>query len=107
MTGRRIAGGQAESHVVAANRGWRRTQSITFTFREKGLYRIETQLKPTPLVYLDDVPGLLRLVVTIGLLALVGTGIRAVRQRLGPPPRLWQPHRPCSARFGSQTGTTS
>lgn len=78
-------GGQSRgTAVLAGNRGWRKTQAITFTFREKRLHRIEAQLKPTPLVRLDDVLGLLRTVVTIGLLALVGTGLRAVRQRLGP-----------------------
>lgn len=70
--------------VLAQNRGWRKTQSITFTFREKRLYRIEAQLKPTPLVSLKDIRELLSLIVSIALVALLGSGVQAVRERLGP-----------------------
>ncbi len=69
--------------VLAQNHGWRKTQSITFTFREKRLYRIEAQLKPTPLVSLKDIRALLRTIVSIALVALLGLGFQAVRERLG------------------------
>ncbi|MBK7005764.1 MAG: hypothetical protein IPH37_12010 [Burkholderiales bacterium] len=69
--------------VLAQNHGWRKTQSITFTFREKRLYRIEAQLKPTPLVSLKDIRALLGTIVSIALVALFGLGIQAVRERLG------------------------
>lgn len=70
--------------VLAQNHGWRKTQSITFTFRDKRLYSIEAQLKPTPLVSLKDIRALLGWVVSLALVALVGSGVQAVRKRLGP-----------------------
>lgn len=69
--------------VLAQNHGWRKTQSITFTFRQKRLYRIEAQLKPTPLISLQEIRALLRSIVSLALLALIGSGIQAVRERLG------------------------